>query len=93
MSLLRMNPEDFKVISGTDSLKNPRFTNDVCELIVHDKFNREISSINDIGIIKLCTPLEFNQFASPAHILNEEALPNFGTVCGFGQTGVSKIFL
>ena len=93
MSLLRFDPEDFKVISGTDSLKKPRYTNEVCELNVHDKFNFNKPSIYDVGILKLCTPFEFNQFASPAHLLNEDALLNFNVstvfISGFGKSAVS----
>lgn len=91
--------EDIKVVAGTINLANPKYENDVNEIIVHEKYNVSDSWKNDIALLKVKTSFTLSNTISsvPLPSLNDIIKPNdLATVSGWGrlrQGGPTTIYL
>ncbi|XP_068624117.1 chymotrypsin-like elastase family member 2B [Battus philenor] len=86
-------PEILNVVLGKHNLVGGDVAiqeKEVFKIILHERFNYQISLDNDIALLKLRTEVTFTDYVQPACLWNDKALDKypakeiFGTVIGWG---------
>ncbi|XP_018364198.1 PREDICTED: chymotrypsin-1-like [Trachymyrmex cornetzi] len=78
--------EDFKVATGSVSITAGELHN-VEKIIVHPQYSDKYEDAwkNDIAVIKLASPIQYNQFQKPIPLVKSEPLP--GQICSLSGWG------
>lgn len=82
-------PQQIKIMVGSNDFKTGTFY-DVERLITHEQFNKPTRLANDIGLVKVKTPIQFNENVQPI-VLQETQIPDDVKVMltGWGRLHVS----
>lgn len=83
-----MDVRSFNVLVGTNSLNHGGYRHLVKDFFIHDDFNASIGA-NDIGLIQVMNPIQFNDRVQPVPISAEVVPENIPLiVTGWGRLRV-----